>query len=1445
MKRTALFLIAFLLCLCIQAQHRSEQEAIQIAQEFFAKQQMNKVPRLSVVPQQKVSQQIQRRVASARKTPNKNQSFYVVNDKENNRFVIVSADERLYKILGYSENGCFEPEYAPEGLMELMVGYNTEYNYVINHPQTSFSSSPQKESVNPIAPLIKSKWGQRSPFNYHCPLSSAGSKSVSGCVATAMAQLLNYYGNPSQGQGGLESYTTSTTKTAEKMNFDTLTIDWNNIKDTYRYYYDENGIYQSVSSRTALENNEVAKLMHACGVSVFMDYNTSSGAFPSDVPYALINHFGYNPSIVCVRRECYSNEEWNNMIIEELNVGRPVLYGGQDGEYGGHEFIIDGINDDGLYHFNFGWYGDDDGYFSIDAIDPDIYKFHLDHDMVIRITPQFVEGERDNIYFNQFGLKSTVNVGDSYKINLSFKLYSNQINSQNFNFDGNVGVGVFDKNWNLINKLYEFDADKLDDYNKLLMQPQYVHWPDFFDDSGLLESLIEFDESIFGKDDTQLYVAPYAIIKSKVVLGRSLGGEKNWYRATTKDGKVILEPDSVIKGYIPPIPPVKYDTIPDWLVGTYEVSALDDINQKTSVWQVTVLKDEVDPTKCLFYNVDKMLIDKGYSAAINKVSGYMCKDGKIRIPANQNIDNDYWLRNYLSTDSIHVEISRVNSSMSIREAWGVSNKSTGDILSRYTSTDFMMILPDTIATPIIDVDEQNRMTINCATKGVVVKYTYTRHGEEPTDNSIIYNGRVTLNKNGVVKAVAIKDEKKSSVATFKVNTITVTKPVIHEAEDGKTITIDNFTPFSTVYYTTNGKRPSSTTGIKYESPFECNVTTWIQAIAIREDWNDSPIDSVYHIVPDTVYTVIANNIAGELPSRIPTEKKMEIQALRISGSLNGTDIKFIREMIIEGNLASLDMELTSIVEGGDEYYTPTVGFGEKTSNDIIGHNMFDNCKGLISLKLPSSIITIDSWAFVNCDGLKTLIIPKSCQTVKDYAIYSANNLETVCLSPNTQEFSGNNFTYCPNLKSFSVAEGNIYFKAIDGILYKDNQILVKYPCAKENSIFIIPDGITIIGSYAFENAKFENITITEGVVSIEESAFSSCSNLTGISLPNSVLEVGRWCFNGCKNLIYATLSDNLSTISSYLFYGCQNLQEFFIGSQVVKIEPSSFEGCISLQAFSVSKDNLYYVSIGGIIYTKDLKKLKRCPLALYSEELLLPEGLEEIEEDAFNGCANLQKVQMPTSLKHIGRSAFSGSSISTVGNFDNVNMIDSWAFAGTKNLETFVVPENVSVVNDYTFYYCEKLGFVYLPTKIRKFGNDAFYGCESLTFIDSKIEDIDSVMVDYSSYLEAYTSFGNIPDTCTWRVPCGTSEKYKAQPWWVSTWRIIESPCVISGVTNNSGVRWTNGKPTISLNTDEYIQIYNTSGVLVQIIKAKSGEQYQIDLPRGMYIINNKKIVIK
>ncbi len=1370
MKRLLLIIAMLVGGIVMFAQPRSEEQAKQIAKEFFGKKPQRKATSLSVVPQQKVSETIRKRVSRSKSTSSQHSSCYIINDEDNNRFVIVSADERMYEILGYSNSGCFDPDNAPDGLMMLMSGYEVEHNYVISNYNTIDSHSSKRENVSAISPLIKSKWGQNSPFNLQCPLSSTGNKSVSGCVATAMAQVLNYYKQPIRGQGGREYYTTRSTNTFQMFNYDSLTIDWNSIKDTYRYYYDENGKYQSVPNRTDIENDEVAKLMHACGVSVFMDYDDGSGAFPSDIPYALINHFGYNPNIICVRRECYSNKEWNTMIMEELNAQRPIIYGGQDGDYGGHEFIIDGIDDNGLYHFNFGWYGNGDGYFSIDAIDPNIYKFHLDHDMVIKVAPNIVEGDNANIYFNQFSLNSAINVGDSYKINLSFKLYSNQINSQNFIFDGNVGIGVFDKDWNLINKLYEFDANKLGYYNKIFIQPQYIKWPDYYDDSGLLRFNVKFADSIFGKDDTQLYVAPYAIINSKIVRGRSLNGEKNWYRATTQNGRILFEPNIKIEDPEPPFPPVEYDTVPDWLVGTYNVSALDDINKKTSVWQVSLLKDEGDPTKCWLYNIDGILKEKGFSAAINKVSGYMCKDGKIRIPANQNIDNEYWVKNYQSTDSILVEISKVNKSMDISDAWGISNKSTGEMLSRYTKTHFNLnVHEDSIAMPLINVDEEHHMSISCTTKDVVIKYTYTRHGEDPNNNSTTYNGKVTLEKNGVVKAVAYKDGQSSAISTYNVTSFKVETPDVLQEENHITLTCA--TEGASIYYVWNGETKQSNT-------LDIEKSGVIKVYAEKDDFTKSDVRelSLEYIpnqpTPDVL--VIANNEAGKLASRISDAEEYSVTHLTISGMINGTDIIFIREMFYNRKLTGLDLENATIVSGGDAYDTT---INAVTKDNIIGAYLFENCKQMISIKLPSNAVKIEGHAFDGCKSLKRLDIPASCVEVESMIVSGCNNIEEVNLSDAVQKFPALAVYSCNNITRINASEGNQYFKSVNGVLFtKDSKTIVRYPEGKEDLAYSIPDGVVTIGQDAFDYGKISNITIPNTVTTIESSAFENCKNIQTLTIPNSVTTIGESAFKGCDKLDNVTMSSEVSSIESFTFGSCKNLRKFFIGAKVSNIDKLAFDNCHSLQEFEVDENSNFFTVYAGILYTKDMEELVKCPMALYAEEYIVPNGVKVIRSEAFASCTNVKRFYLPETLTTIGEFAFEKCEMTSIRVPQAVTSISNHAFSGCKNLETFVIPDGVEEIESFILNRCEKMTYVYIPESVKSIGTWAIANNPTLTMINSQIKDIDKVTVSYDA-------FEKIPSDCTWRVPAGGSkgtdnyEKYanlyKVQPWWVSTWNII------------------------------------------------------------------------
>lgn len=203
MKKLTLF--ALLLCsLCLNAQQRSESEAIQIAQEFWGNGA--NLAKLKTVSQNRLSQAKARAMkkAAAAPTSNSKQSFYVINDEEHNRFVIVSSDDRLYKILGFSDNGIFDSETAPIGLIDMLNNYDEQYTSVYPDLDKATKGVQKSYSFSPIQPLIQSKWDQSEPYNLGCPKdikSTSGKNCVTGCVATAMAQVMNFWKYPESGTG--------------------------------------------------------------------------------------------------------------------------------------------------------------------------------------------------------------------------------------------------------------------------------------------------------------------------------------------------------------------------------------------------------------------------------------------------------------------------------------------------------------------------------------------------------------------------------------------------------------------------------------------------------------------------------------------------------------------------------------------------------------------------------------------------------------------------------------------------------------------------------------------------------------------------------------------------------------------------------------------------------------------------------------------------------------------------------------------------------------------------------------------------------------------------------------------------------------------------------------------------------------------------------------------
>jgi uncharacterized repeat protein (TIGR02543 family) len=378
-------------------------------------------------------------------------SYYVfnINEAQNGGFVIVAADDAVKPVLGYSDNGKYDETDLPPNFAYYMEYLQSQIEWAqengvaqsaeVGEEWESYLSGDVPEMTAFVEPLIQTKWGQSAPYYNMCPM-SGGTRTLTGCVATAMAQIMYYHKHPASATTvPSEAYTTSTLGLS--MNSVNLgNFDWNSMQPTYP------------GGTNATQQNAVAKLMFHAGLSVKMDYDPDgSGAFATDVPAALTKYFGYDNSIKFKRRAGYDNASWENMLKEQLDDRKPVLYRGE-GSAGGHAFVCDGYNSDGKFHFNWGWSGGEDGYFALSLLNPTPYNFSNQQMAVIDIKPD-VGGtpSYEMAHFIQFGsTKTTVMYNEQFTLNFTaynagvtdiptFTLMAALVNDNNGNIVENVG----------------------------------------------------------------------------------------------------------------------------------------------------------------------------------------------------------------------------------------------------------------------------------------------------------------------------------------------------------------------------------------------------------------------------------------------------------------------------------------------------------------------------------------------------------------------------------------------------------------------------------------------------------------------------------------------------------------------------------------------------------------------------------------------------------------------------------------------------------------------------------------------------------------------------------------------------------------------------------------------------------------------------------------------
>lgn len=337
MKKLLLLSLVLLCSLTAWTAQRSPEEALSIARTFFIQSSEAVTRNTGDIQLVAVSNDLLKSV-STRSV--EGTAFYVYNHGQS-AYVIVSGDDRMKPVLGYSDRGAFVINNLPPNIQSWLESYNAVYTALAGGEQVIKEPRLLTRAVFPetVAPMLGDiNWNQDAPYNNACPLVQ-GSRSMTGCVATAMAMILKYHNFPVKGKG-THSYKTSSGLECS-FDYGSTTFSWNEMRSQY-----VGGNY------TTEEANAVAELMHACGVAVDMEYSpSSSGAYPFKVGQALIDYFGYDENLGYVCRQYFTSEEWMNMIKTELSERRPVLYNGASKDVG-HEFVFDGYDSQDMVHVN-------------------------------------------------------------------------------------------------------------------------------------------------------------------------------------------------------------------------------------------------------------------------------------------------------------------------------------------------------------------------------------------------------------------------------------------------------------------------------------------------------------------------------------------------------------------------------------------------------------------------------------------------------------------------------------------------------------------------------------------------------------------------------------------------------------------------------------------------------------------------------------------------------------------------------------------------------------------------------------------------------------------------------------------------------------------------------------------------------------------------------------
>lgn len=469
-------------------------------------------------------------------------AFYMFNSDDGEGFAIVSGDDDFPEIIGYSDKGQLRENGS---LPDALLSYLEAYSRYVADVRSGVANPPMREETgnsiaNPVAPLCTSTWGQGYPYNDYCPKIGVNTCPV-GCVATAMAQIMYYHKHPERAKGRVV-YNTENQKIgssgyiSENLNTDEHIYQWDLMRDNATLM---------VGAANAASRNAVAQLSYDCGVASKTMYDiTGSASFESDAIYAFCTNFNYSRSTTqLVLRECVATQkEWNDLVIKELNERRPIFFcgsstKGEGTDATGHAFVIDGYDNTGNVHVNWGWDGVADGFYNIITLDMGEYAFSETQCMIIGIKKNLA-GEtypqnRLLVFLRPMEIlapKAELDEGFGVKLK-NFYNYNSKMKMWH------IAVGLFDKHGRFIGNIAtDYELNNLDSWYGFTEYPLTCSIPSKFDngtevsDGDYVLRIIINEDGFNREDGSKDWILPYHV-----------GGDiANWHPVMVKDGVAYM-----------------------------------------------------------------------------------------------------------------------------------------------------------------------------------------------------------------------------------------------------------------------------------------------------------------------------------------------------------------------------------------------------------------------------------------------------------------------------------------------------------------------------------------------------------------------------------------------------------------------------------------------------------------------------------------------------------------------------------------------------------------------------------------------------------------------------------------------------------------------------------------------------------------------------------------